>query len=102
MSENCIHAWGHIFCTHLGHESLGAHSVHRICYHCGSLWSLNLGIREESIRPANKVMQYITYWDIIREDHTCRSGWRGIVIAEVFNEERQKLMPSTPKEVHAL
>ena len=44
------------FCTHLGHETLGAHSRHYVCRKCGALKSIYLSEMTEHIIPASEVM----------------------------------------------
>lgn len=79
----CQHSFPDIqdFCTHLGHETLGAHCRHYVCRNCGALKSMNLG-GADHISSARDIMQVIYFWEIIRKPHRCVAGWRGQIVVD--------------------
>lgn len=79
------------FCTHIGHETLGAHSRHYVCRKCGALKTVRLGSGKTTISSAMQAMQGIYSWPVIREPHQCRAGWKGQVVADIPSSDRLEL-----------
>lgn len=75
-TQACEHVWGEEYHTHLGHETLGAHTTHKDCIKCGVIYSENLGLGDIYLCSS----EFKKYWTILPKSHHCFAGWRGRII----------------------